>query len=751
MRLLKVLAGVLIAFILSAGISYAQYSPTAKQITVDTSGYTKLNNTKTNVKDVLSDIDSKINTASSLTGQVPLENGGTGLSSASDDTTIISNGTAWQSKTIPSCTDSGGNHLNYDQSSNSFSCGSSGATQGEDSTTIFNVKTEYGAKGDGIQLYDGTITSGTPNFTSATASFTSSDVGKVITITGAGGTNIDLTTTISNFVSSTAVTLANNASASVSGVTFCYGTDDTTAINNAITAVYSANPPVGNIFFPSGIYIVNGAYTGNNGSQLSLPDVPVNVDSAQDQQTLIKMSGPFYNKSTNGYRYASGGAIIYSTRQGAVGNSIISGKSTAGASNLTDIRVDLENLTFRTVQNPVNSAINFKWLNTAILDGVYIEAGMVTINSIVQPTTSTSYGLYLPGTQNNNTVHVTRVRVQGFYTGIYVGEHSYLDKVSVFYAVNGLDFSPSVHSAYGGEISIERTINNIVCNNTASFVFDLVDMENAGSSSSSWYQNIYDFYDPANKCTGSMAYFIQGTEGGSETFTYSGAKTVSFISADIGKFDWKTQTTANTMNIIYTSADSTTGGAFLGIIQDDNTALASGNRIGGIFWAGSYDTSGLPTSRNFGASIYGYANQTYTASAAGTYLRFDTAPDGSTTKTEKMRILANGGVLITPPASQTISAGSIITDNGCGTIKQITSAGAVTTDTTNTFTAPSGGNQGCCMEIINVGANNITLDNNANFVSAGAADVVMTANDAVKVCSTGASGKWYQVTPLEAN
>lgn len=136
MRLLKVLAGVLIALILSAGISYAQYSPTAKQITVDTSGYTKLNNTKTNVKDVLADIDSKINTASSLTGQVPLGNGGTGLSSASDDTTIISNGTAWQSKTIPSCTDSGGNHLNYDQSSNSFSCGTSGSSRTKTVTTV---------------------------------------------------------------------------------------------------------------------------------------------------------------------------------------------------------------------------------------------------------------------------------------------------------------------------------------------------------------------------------------------------------------------------------------------------------------------------------------------------------------------------------------------------------------------------------------------------------------------------------------
>lgn len=111
----------------------------------------------------------------------------------------------------------------------------------------------------------------------------------------------------------------------------------------------------------------------------------------------------------------------------------------------------------------------------------------------------------------------------------------------------------------------------------------------------------------------------------------------------------------------------------------------------------------------------------------------------------------DGPLVVTPPSSQTISAGNVITDDGCGTIKQITSAGAVTTDTTNTFTAPAAGNKGCCMDVVNVGAQNITLDNNANFVSQGAADVVMTGNDAVRVCSTGSGGKWYQITPLEAN
>ncbi len=101
--------------------------------------------------------------------------------------------------------------------------------------------------------------------------------------------------------------------------------------------------------------------------------------------------------------------------------------------------------------------------------------------------------------------------------------------------------------------------------------------------------------------------------------------------------------------------------------------------------------------------------------------------------------------IVTPPSAQTIAATNTITADACGGVKQITAAGAVTTNTTNTFTAPATANAGCCMDVINVGANAITLDNNANFVSAGAADVVLGAGDTVRVCSTGDSGKWYQI------
>lgn len=105
--------------------------------------------------------------------------------------------------------------------------------------------------------------------------------------------------------------------------------------------------------------------------------------------------------------------------------------------------------------------------------------------------------------------------------------------------------------------------------------------------------------------------------------------------------------------------------------------------------------------------------------------------------------------VVTPPAAQTVASGNTITADGCGTIKRITNPSAVTTNTTNTFTAPATSNAGCFMYVVNTGTSTITLDNNALFVSAGAADVAMTANDAVSVVSDGS--KWYQISALLAN
>lgn len=509
---------------------------------------------------------------------------------------------------------------------------------GFDASIIYNVK-QYGAKGDGITKFDGAITSGTNDFTSASASFTSSDVGKVITITNGAAASSDLTTTISAYVSATAVTLATNATNTVTDAVFTYGTDDTTAIRNAVAAVGNANPPVGTVYFPSGIYIVNGAFDQTNNSQIAFPTKL--STSTPYFMTTVKLQGPIFPKSTNFYGYNAGGAIIYSTKNGSAGNSVFSGKGTGGASSFTDIRVDIEDLTVRTVQNPTNSAINLAFINTAIINGLYLEAGTVLLNSITQPTGSSSTGLIMPGTQNNNVTFLTNARIQGFYTGLSAGEHTSGHNVDIFYSVNGLSFSSSVHDAFFSDLGIERTINNIVCSGSASFIITNVDMENAGSSSGSWYENVYDYKDTSSQCTGSITYFIQATEGGSTTFTIDGGKKVSIFGPFQSRYEFVTQSSYPTFALINKGTSSSTNGAIMTLVQDDGAATASGDRLGSISYGGAYNTTG---SRIFGSSVSSFADETYSSTAAGSHLRFNTTAIGGSSPTERVRITNSGNV-----------------------------------------------------------------------------------------------------------
>jgi hypothetical protein len=66
-------------------------------------------------------------------------NGGTGVTVATDDSVLVGNGTLWQVKAIPDCLDTAGQHLNYDASTNTFSCGTSGGGSGGAAEQTFSA------------------------------------------------------------------------------------------------------------------------------------------------------------------------------------------------------------------------------------------------------------------------------------------------------------------------------------------------------------------------------------------------------------------------------------------------------------------------------------------------------------------------------------------------------------------------------------------------------------------------------------
>jgi hypothetical protein len=130
---------------------------------------------------------------------------------------------------------------------------------------VLNVK-DYGALANYATSTTGAITTGTAIFTDTThGAFSAGSVGQYITVVGAGAAGIDFSTTILSVQSGTQVTLNANASTTVSGATYAFGTSDTVAINAAITAASTTGATV---YFPPGGYVLGATITPANNVSL---------------------------------------------------------------------------------------------------------------------------------------------------------------------------------------------------------------------------------------------------------------------------------------------------------------------------------------------------------------------------------------------------------------------------------------------------------------------------------------------------
>lgn len=129
-----------------------------------------------------------------------------------------------------------------------------------DGQTGINVKT-YGATGDARKVTDAVL-NGTTTVTSATAAFTSADVGKVIWGVETATGNLRLAkTTIAAVNSATSITVASAAVGTYSNIHLIFGTDHTTYLQAAFTAAKAAKA---NVILPAGGYLVSALpFDGN--------------------------------------------------------------------------------------------------------------------------------------------------------------------------------------------------------------------------------------------------------------------------------------------------------------------------------------------------------------------------------------------------------------------------------------------------------------------------------------------------------
>jgi hypothetical protein len=210
------------------------------------------------------------------------------------------------------------------------------------SRLVYDVVAEFDARDDLVTVFDGAITTGTATLVCATSTpFTAQDIGKRITVARAGASAGQLTTTISAFTSSSTVTLAANAGTTASAAGTSFGTDNTTAIQNAINAAQTAKGGI--VYFP----VVNkGRYGVTAGLTVTA--------------NAVHLMGPSGSYTTDIGDYTrQGGAHIcwWGTSNGSFTSPLLQITAVSGASNAANTGSIIEGLTLDCRNGDQNNAL----------------------------------------------------------------------------------------------------------------------------------------------------------------------------------------------------------------------------------------------------------------------------------------------------------------------------------------------------------------------------------------------------------
>lgn len=363
-------------------------------------------------------------------------------------------------------------------------------------TDVFNVL-NYGAKGDGKMSVTGSMTSGSAVLTITDSQFVSGDQTKPIMVVGAGPAGVTtLVTTILTFTSSNQVTLAANASTTISNAIVMWATDDTAAIQSAINAAqtFAGSHGSATVFFPVGsglFYGIAGALNTAHSGNSQLYFTPVTTSANKQNIVMLGVAngavlehwqqlGPQLNGST----LVSFGVFANSTAQtnsiNANGNAaVIGGPSQpagygAGTALFSNMGVTFQNLSILTTHS-VNgwtySAGDMSGLsNCTLIDFAYgatsspAQPGSINLNQGAGYANGLSIGWLMPANGNNDLCEVRNMTCHGGYTFAFLmTEHTVMPNARLLYCWSGLcptgtyyNSVGATHAMWVGQVSIEQ-------------------------------------------------------------------------------------------------------------------------------------------------------------------------------------------------------------------------------------------------------------------------------------------------------
>ena len=422
---------------------------------------------------------------------------------------------------------------------------------------------DYGAVGDGVQLWFGAITSGSSVYTCAMANFTSADISKVIEIEKAGVSSAPLKAYIGSINSSTSVNLVTTrggstpatASTTVTGIwsstgltvngaagydhepTAYYGTDDTAAFQAALDAIITGlnthSQNYARLKLKNRIYMLDGALqdTANSNAQLYLKDLGYGFLN----KLTIEISGDIepnitFNNSNGQPKTPAYGAVLKCTLNAGTNGAVFRTYGTlSGGFAFHRAYIVIRNLTLRMPNNPVLSGFDLRQSVSADVSKVVFDTGIYKVHAISQPSTAASYALKMPQINNGSYCHVD-VYVIGFYNAVEIGEHA-TGRVSMWACYKGLWLNEIRIAALLSMVnSVSCTYAVNVSQTGATYsqisIFEIQQMRverHDVSNPQAWMMSIAEFSDAGNYGHGKITYACVNNRA----FTKSGGATVT--------------------------------------------------------------------------------------------------------------------------------------------------------------------------------------------------------------------------------
>lgn len=337
-------------------------------------------------------------------------------------------------------------------------------------------------------------------------------------------------------------------------------TNDTTALQNLVNFVLTSGG--GTIFFPNGVYVLNGALQAGSNAVIQLPTR--NLTNAGIGIAFVGAAPPPIITWTGSV--ATGGVVLKSTTVGSGTRPAIFGVDVSGgAGSFNNYTVEFENITFRTTDNPTLGAINAFWVERLNLRNVSVDPGVVLPSN---PTTGGATAIHMPTQGNDINQLVDNVAISGYRFGLQFSEHCNFRNLYFIRCVTGLvaNSTTGFHVNTGNMIFMQCQEPFLV-NGTNYFNFTVTIEDDVASGD--WWDAVagHHVYDPSALAKGVLHYraATSGT-GAALSLSFTGLNNVFIRDLSTGYAGTGTTTVA-----IFKDLGGATSNLYLDAATSQNT------------------------------------------------------------------------------------------------------------------------------------------------------------------------------------